>query len=138
MTISNSVKAQLFALYFNQNVYHTDVWEDGATDILDITRLEFLISQTTDIAYLQLRSVSDLTDDEAVHVAKFQDLEYTDNVDIIGETKYKISKMWLNFLTADYLHSIGIALPFTYLNENNHPITLSVEELINLNWIKIK
>lgn len=37
-----------------------------------------------------------------------------------------------------YLKSIGILLPFTYLDTNNTPITLSPAKLVNRGWCKIK
>lgn len=37
----------------------------------------------------------------------------------------------------DYLRSIGILLPFTYLNEENKPVTLSPEEIIARKWAVI-
>jgi len=36
----------------------------------------------------------------------------------------------------DYLRSVGILLPFTYLNEENKPITLQPDEIIKLVWAK--
>lgn len=38
----------------------------------------------------------------------------------------------------DYLRAIGILTPFTYLNELNQPVTLSVKDLIEKGWVKIK
>jgi hypothetical protein len=38
----------------------------------------------------------------------------------------------------DFIRSIGILLPFTYLDENKQPITLSTDELITKGWVKIK
>lgn len=38
----------------------------------------------------------------------------------------------------DYLRSIGIALPMTYIDENNQPVTMSVDEQVQKGWIKIK
>lgn len=42
------------------------------------------------------------------------------------------------FAVTDYLRSIGMLLPFTYLNEDNKPITLSPNEIIKLGWAKYK
>jgi hypothetical protein len=36
----------------------------------------------------------------------------------------------------DYLKSLGILLPFTYLNENNKPITLTPQQIIDAGWAK--
>lgn len=38
----------------------------------------------------------------------------------------------------DYLRSIGIAIPFTYLNEQGKPQTASVPDQINWGWVRIK
>lgn len=37
----------------------------------------------------------------------------------------------------DYLRSIGILLPFTYLDENKTPTILSIEQIIKLGWAKL-
>lgn len=37
----------------------------------------------------------------------------------------------------DYLRSIGILLPFTYLDENGKPITLQPDEIVSMGWAKI-
>lgn len=42
------------------------------------------------------------------------------------------------FAVTDYLRSIGICLPFTYLNDTNTPTTLSIDDLIGKGWVKIK
>lgn len=42
------------------------------------------------------------------------------------------------YAATDYLRSIGILLPFTYLGEDNKPVTLSPEDILKLNWAKIK
>lgn len=41
------------------------------------------------------------------------------------------------FACIDYLRSIGVLLPFTYLNDKNKPVTLSTDEIIKLGWAKI-
>ncbi|ASU34382.1 hypothetical protein [Mucilaginibacter xinganensis] len=38
----------------------------------------------------------------------------------------------------DYLRSIGILLPFTYLTPDHKPVTLQPDEIIKLGWAKIK
>lgn len=40
------------------------------------------------------------------------------------------------YAVTDYFHSIGIIIPFTYLNEENKPITLQPNEIIALEWAK--
>ena len=37
----------------------------------------------------------------------------------------------------DYLRSIGILLPFTYLSENNTPVTIQPDELVAKGWVKL-
>lgn len=42
------------------------------------------------------------------------------------------------FAVTDYFRSIGVLLPFTYLNEHNQPITLKPAEIFNLGWAQYK
>lgn len=179
-TISNSVKAQLFALYYGQAVAK---WINQDT-LFAVSSLTFQYDE--DVDYLQLRSVSDLTNDESIVVAKtmysfpdwiskdipfevkrFKELSSRDPAETdvsftaitMGKTtgKYHLKiydgfGFYLGYETPemlksiplhgylpviDYLRSIGIALPFTYLS-TNHPITLSVQEQVELGIIKLK
>jgi len=52
-------------------------------------------------------------------------------------TRYEVDEQ--NLLIAfNYMLRIGILLPFTYLSDDNKPITLQRAEIINLGWAKIK
>ena len=93
---------------------------------------------------LLLRSVSQLTDEELQVFAKHSAYRLDE------KNTFKIGKAMIDhmfelnswsgntilFLT-DYLRSIGILLPFTYLDENNKPLTLETDGIIALGWAKI-
>lgn len=141
-TISNSVKAQLFALYFNQRVFRYDhlIGRDYTVNYSSIKKINHG-------CYLQLRSVSDLNQLE-IEIIKYNilGLSTSDGLDVRKNGDYVVYKQNNEVryplvekanIVHQYLRSISIALPFTYLNESNHPITLSVEELVNLNWVKM-
>jgi hypothetical protein len=95
---------------------------------------------------INLRSVDQLTDDEAVIVAFQNRFIGNTDPDICAKVgrdilkrvfEDKQSNMCIPFECADYLRSIGVLLPFTYLDENNKPITLQPDEIIARGWAKI-
>lgn len=83
-------------------------------------------------SYLLLRSVSDLTDSEAIEVAKIVYQEPYMHTPDEGRwyMKYTVEGSRFRDLScADYLRSIGCALPF---------MGYSVEELVAAGFVKIK
>lgn len=146
MTISNSVKAQFFALYLNQPVWLRHSYKKEHLPINLNPKILWNYEEAD--GYLQLRSVSDLTDEESLNVYSIFHLkngkqDHSDLDDILRIGKSLSRSTWTlcspldTLIMHSYLRSIGIALPFTYLDESHHPITLSVEELVNLNWVKM-
>lgn len=92
-----------------------------------------------------------LTDEEYLNVYRLKNNDfsisskpYEDNK--IKEGKRYIDNFWkytkgyrIQFVAIyQYLLRIGILLPFTYINEENKPVTLSPDEIIKLGWVKIK
>jgi len=66
-------------------------------------------------------------------------LVYAEPIFEVSDIKDESSNSTYNILSAyDYLRSIGILLPFTYLNEDNKPITLTTEQIIEKGWAKVK
>jgi len=93
---------------------------------------------------LNLRSVSQLTDEEFLFVSIMSDPSNEDELyddQNICNGKYQISEfqkeldMPVDFY--QYLLRIGILLPLTYLDENNKPVMLQPDEIIELGWAKI-
>lgn len=163
--MDSKVKALFFAQYLNQEVYQHDDWKefnDKSCKELDPTYLQ-TGSNRLNGGYLVLRGVEQLTDDEAMTIAKIYDDECEWIVDSESKgcvvLKSPIETMWvwkdysepifevedkegsvtsyrINYAYA-YLQAIGILLPFTYLDENKNPVTLSPEQIIELGWVKI-
>lgn len=103
-----------------------------------------------------LRGIDQLTDAEYITAAKLQssilelekwEIKVTRNLkepirvwgfwgdDCINIT---VNEWAANVLSIDYLRSIGTLLPFTYLNTENKPTTLSAAEILELGWAQIK
>jgi len=129
MKIENQIKARFFALYLDQQVFLTDNYKNPVT--LCAVHLAGISG------YIQLRDVADLTDEECENVGILHHWHKGDPYN----TKKVLQAMSDNNLgllyeIADYLRSISILLPFTYLDENNQPVTLSTEEILKLGWAK--
>ena len=140
MTPSNKVKAQFFALYLGQKVskYHKGDHQD-LNHLVSYSTIKYL----NDDDYLQLRSVDQLTDEELTEVIKLSKLSvssyYEPNFNDVPMGKWIVSNnQFLHDSIGQYLRSIGILLPFTYLSEDNKPITLSPSDLIGFGWIKME
>lgn len=89
---------------------------------------------------LLLRTTEQLTDEEKEIIAHRMQIYPEDVLDWIngdcGHDDYENLGTWLPCY--DILKAFGILLPFTYLNSENKPITLSPDELITRGWAKIK
>lgn len=175
-------KQLFFAQYLEQRVAIQKSF--GYAQILNSRFLDGGI----DNSHLLLRTVNQLTDREAVQIARFahqmpdtnfevkrcDDLihvQHTDNYGITSHislyknygsvnanvhfnktekeafSTYKANIGEINrsarlpvpyIAICDYMRSIGILLPFTYLSEENKPVTLQPDEIISLGWAKIK
>ncbi|MEZ2337669.1 hypothetical protein AB6735_18630 [Mucilaginibacter sp. RCC_168] len=167
-------KELFFAQYLGQKVCEY-------SDLIKMSRIcvinHFNSHKFTD-AVLLLRSVSQLTDEEAVNLAylamyhpSIEDysisevwigegdirpnggtwleigcrcwvgelgIEPDGHMFLVDEDSEKEDAIYDPVKCIDYLRSIGILLPFTYLNEQNKPITLQPDEIIDLNWASIK
>lgn len=148
--MTNNIKAQVFAMYWGQRILKLQEPE--------LYNVGILITTNLDNAFLELRSISMLTDEEAITCANIG-FSYFKNVcghelKVIRElrrisvaaiadagktclVKIEISNEWkLNIAQIDYLRSIGIALPITVLIDGK-PTTLTVADLEREGVIKI-
>lgn len=148
--MDSKIKALFFAQYLNQKVYQHDDWKDfndKSCKELDPTYLQ-TGSNRLNGGYLVLRDISQLTIQELDLIS--QVYVGDDGFKLLGESdkqdyREEIKPALINCLESglmrnsiwDILRSIGIALPFTFLNETNQPETYSVEKLIELGWAKI-
>lgn len=105
MTQEQQDKQAFFAQYWGQNFATVSV----GLDLYDCQTVN--TAWFSEIEYLQLRSISQLTDEEKVYLESLPDTQ-----------DYPRK-------SADYLRSIGVAVPFRQY---------SVEEMIEKNWIKLK
>ncbi len=138
------VKAKLFANYLEQKVF---LWDGRGP--LTLSSKQLWERSESHRASLLLRTVEDLTCEEKEILIKLDGWNY--NPKYLGVNDYTVMitrhnipiitmegevESCINIHSADYLRSIGIALPITYL-EDNKPVTLSVAKQIDLGFIKI-
>lgn len=98
------------------------------------------------VEWLQLKTVNQLTDDELLLIEKVQDWRRgwnTDNSRVDHSTIQLLNyfvkgELGMNFELYRVLISLGVAVPFFFLDDNKEPVIYSVEKLIELGWIKIK
>ena len=131
-------KTLFFAQYFGQAIIQ---WQ-GESLVINNTTLNEQLKED----YLLLRTVEQLTDEEVLIVAEMLtlDVETPYNIEFYrsevlnyfnDETYFTRFNRSVSII--DYLRSIGILLPFTYLDENNKPQTLQPDEIIAKGWAKI-
>lgn len=161
--MNTNPKALFASIYYGQKIFR---YGEHDEQTYEISGLQIDGIADSEIGYpdcfLELRSVSDLTDEEAIQCAKcgstFFDVVNTSSkgyeIKVIRElrvisvaavidggrdclVKIQVNEPWkLNIAQIDYLRSIGILLPFTYLPPDGKPITLSTEEIIKNGWAK--
>jgi hypothetical protein len=109
-TLTN--KARFFALYTGQRIFYSKHYE-GAFELSNYPATTLWKDETI---YAKLKPLSSITDEDNKVVSK-----------IMQETDF-LDSDYSALHTADYLRSKGYALPF---------LGLSVEKLIEYNWIKL-
>lgn len=110
-------KSKLFALYLGQKVHYVQGYEEA------IIVGEYLKDYLIENDYLLLRGITDLTDGEKRIVADMSYYGSSSNLNIVDQLFEKYLKkqtilsgeQW--WFIQDYLRSIGIALPMTYLKD---------------------
>ncbi|AMR34145.1 hypothetical protein A0256_23185 [Mucilaginibacter sp. PAMC 26640] len=91
--------------------------------------------------HVELRSTTELTEQEYENVAQ---LTYNSNLSTATCGKHSLlndipkGHYRLSATVSDYLRAIGILIPFTYLDENNNPITLTPADIVQLGWAVVK
>ena len=117
-------KARFFAQYWGQHVLYFS--SDFLRKIDNLT-----LDSVENDDYLELKPLSQISDEDA---SKVCDLIFITNNNLnIQQIKQIVilieSNNWNNYKIFDYLRSKGYALPY---------IDLSVEDLIEYGWIKLK
>lgn len=126
------IKAKFFALYYGQHVFR---YHKGDETLFMVQGGCIEIANSKD-SFLLLRTVDMLRDDEKTPIAmlgyfgKDTNLKQVDILlkDYIDRQSIVSGSKW--WFIQDYLRSIGILIPFTYLDESNNPITLTPSQLI--------
>ena len=144
-----NVKALFFSQYLGQKVFYTTNLAPYTFNLTheavnkDDAELNMAIDWK---GYLLLRSVSQLTDDEAIIIAHQNRFTANNDPVICAKVGRDILKrvfdgstpdMCLPFESADYLRGIGILLPFTFIGEDGKPQTYSEDEILTKGWAKL-
>ena len=145
-----AVKCRFFAQYFHQEVWR---FKDSEEDVLLLIGRNNLYDRIiTDNDYLELKPLSNYTDEDAISVEEiwrksdcriekyYKNVEkYKDEI-IVGRNliKYWLEECKLNFENridprtiqniTDYLRSKGYAVPF---------MEYSVEDLVKMGWVRL-
>lgn len=130
-------KAKFYCLYYDQRVLRFR----EVCGFNDYTLWSCEPTFANDTSYLELTPLSQISDEDAIEVAKVFNIGHLKRATISliksilsaldGSTpKSETTEFVLNWLTAqDYLRSKGYALPFH---------GLSIETLVEYGWIKLK
>lgn len=128
-------KAMFFAQYYGQNVKRSYLPEQTSLQVID--RDVFWIGHLIINGYLELKSIEDITDEDALEctgVEVFKTYQSDENSGCYGMLPSGIFLDQEAFyitdrFNADYLRSKGYALPW---------MGLSIEKLIEYGWVKLK
>lgn len=138
---NSKVKALFFYNYYGQKV----AWCKNSAGDFQLFRL---LSNTLvdEVEYIILRTVDQLTDEEYINIAKiiYPNAPNLHEIHVAKEQLKFIFKqhqfqwpMIYSLMVADYLRSITILLPFTFIDENGKPQTLQPDEIIAKGWAKV-
>lgn len=135
MKLENTLenKAKFFAQYYGCKVYMN-------SPNCRIPSKVFMGKSIEPKDFLELTPLSQISDEDAIEVAKIEDSAYTESNLVRGKViaenfinysdcnnSFRCSLKMIKFM--DYLRSKGYALPW---------MGLSVEELIEYGWVKLK
>lgn len=147
-------KAAFFAQYWGQRIRK---W-DGMPNYMGLVSSTYMTKYATEGCYLELTPLSDITDEDAIEVAKIMGVKNSDfftdqfsrfrdkdelNYALVGksymeyfleENKWKAKSVWyisqLSIVKSfDHLRSRGYLLPFRQY---------STQQLLDMGWVKIK
>ncbi|MGN0003343.1 MAG: hypothetical protein ACI35V_07905 [Sphingobacterium composti] len=125
-------KAKFFALYFGIHCLRHE--ELPNIPALPITNID-LCRPGLEAEYLELKPLPSISDEDAIEVAKVMKVDIYDQLKeqiityIHGCIAHFNCKGDMSFRISDFLRSKGYALPW---------MGLSVEELVNIGWVKLK
>ncbi|MDE5507752.1 hypothetical protein KRE40_03685 [Elizabethkingia meningoseptica] len=130
-------KAKFFAQYWGLNLYNNykgDIYMPYPSTMEEVLRdiLVTNINEYINHSYLELKSLEDITDDDALHIAKSMYTAIPD-YQTISNGKCMVSchenQIGLELLQSDYLRSKCYALPW---------MGLSIEKLVEYGWVKLR
>jgi hypothetical protein len=121
-------KAKFFALYWGQKVKRYN-----KSPFIELDFVDFIEIKECD--FIELKPLSSISDEDAIEVAKIMKVDIENQLTnqiieyIHGCITHFNCKGDMSFKISDYLRSRGYALPW---------MELSVEELVNRGWVKLK
>ena len=115
-------KARFFAQYWGQHVLYFS--SDFLRKIDNLT-----LDSIENDDFLELKPLSQISDEDAIEISKFYPSFGSDIRNAVKELFQEWNVLELSIETGDFLRSKGYALPY---------MDLSVEDLIEYGWIKLK
>ena len=119
-------KAKFFAQYFGQEVL---IANPHVNQKNPFKCEQPFIYHNTDIAWLELTPLSQISDEDAIEISKFYPSFGSDIRNAVKELFQEWNVLELSIETGDFLRSKGYAL---------HYMDLSVEDLVEYGWVKLK
>lgn len=147
---NTEAKVLYFAQYLGQKVFILSEKQHNKPLTLRCKLIDSYENGYNSGMYLLLRTVEQLKDEEKKILIDCCGWDINYNIFLIDYWEVKITShnililvndendvFEINNIGCDYLRSIGIVLPFTYLDENKTPTILSIEQIIKLGWAKL-
>lgn len=149
--LSDNVKALFFAQYLGQEIEYNFNAGKRRVELYGLTQKQCFFKRNDSFeekpiekCVLLLRKVEQLTDGELWIAGVIMGWN-----EVKTEPKYVINRVKQFISTAiednnwdisvfQYLFRIGILLPFLYLDQDGKPQTLTVEQIVETGWVRIK
>jgi hypothetical protein len=132
MKLTNELKAQFFALYWNQRVMSRLYNGKSRLNNVKVDALSLSDEKNNTGDYIELKPLSTISDEDAIEIGKLAGDDSEDYEKEYGKGYYKMYlldfAMYQSKFT-DILRSKGFAIDWR---------GISVEEMIKAGWIKLK
>ena len=123
-------KTKFFAQYWGQDLLCRVIFGKNKNEIImhNTPCSNLKLGEIID-SYLELKPLSQISDEDAIKISKEFHIFKSDIRNSVKELFQEFDVLGLSMETGDYLRSKGYALPW---------MDLSVEDLIEYGWIKLK
>ena len=132
MKIQNTLenKTKFFAQYWGQDVLCRVIFGKNKNEIImhNTSCSNLKLGEIID-SYLELKPLSHISDEDAIEISKEYPAFGSNIRNSVKELFQEFDDLELSIKTGDYFRSKGYALPY---------MDLSVEDLVEYGWVKLK